>query len=1086
MAGRLTHENSSYRLKVGGVTKDLESANLRSHSGPNLRADPALLSAVKPASIYAWTGVFIVRPVATTLLSAGVAMAGVLAYFNLPVASLPQIDYPTISVQASLPGASPETMASTVATPLERSLGAISGVNEITSYSTQGNARVTLQFDLARSLDGAARDVQAAINQTAPLLPTGLPSLPSYRKVNPAEAPILLLALTSNVQSLAQLYDLASTVLAQRLAQVQGVGQVQIGGGALPAVRVEVNPDRLSAMGLGMEEVRTALVGASGNRPKGVVDAEGRSWQIEANDQAASAEEYAPVVLHYTKDGRAVRLSDVANVTDSVQDLRNYGVSGSKPAILLIINKEPGSNVIETVNRVKALLPVLRSSAPGSLELEVVSDRTPALKASLYEIQKSLLISVGLVVLVVGLFLKNLRATAIPSVAVPLSLLGTVGVMYLIGFSLNNLTLMALTIATGFVVDDAIVVLENVTRHIERGSTALQAALSGTREIGFTVVSISFSLIAAFIPILFMGGVLGRLFKEFAVVLSVAILISMAVSLTTTPMMCAALLRRVQSKGKNFNIGSIGNTGNTGNTGTKKQGKGAWLYARSLKWALRHQWVMWALLVCTVALNVSLYKSIPKGFFPQQDTGRIFGSIRGDQSSSFLAMQKRLNAFIAVVKEDPDVQSVTGFTGGGQRNSAQMFLTLKPRTIRTSSADQVVLRLRERLSKEAGARLFLVPAQDIRIGGRVSSSQYEYTIKADDLQSLRNWEPKIRREFAKLKELEDVNTDYEDRGLQTSVVMDRDAIARYGLTVRGFDTVLSDAYTQKQVGVIYNPLNQYRVVLEIDPQFLQSAESLNHIQFVNSKGGLVPFSAVATTQLTNTALAVSHEGGVPSDSFSFNLGEGVSLSQASDAVKAAIDRLQIPVSVRGNFSGVANAFQNSLSSQPLLILAALVTLYLVLGILYESLLHPLTILSTLPSAGVGALLALMLCKTELSIIGMIGIILLIGIVKKNAILMIDFALVHQRRGLSSSQSIYRAARVRVRPILMTTAAAMFGAVPLAFASGDGDELRKPLGIAVLGGLILSQLLTLYTTPVVFLALERARLWCDQKWTKKAN
>jgi len=1056
--------------------------NKNAFSRINSRLETHPLGQNHATSVYAWTGVFIVRPVATTLLSLGVAMSGVLAYFNLPVASLPQIDFPTISVQASLPGASPETMASTIATPLERSLGAISGVNEITSYSTQGNSRVTLQFDLTRSLDGAARDVQAAINQTASLLPTGLPSLPSYRKVNPAEAPILLLALTSNVQSLGQLYDLASTVLAQRLAQVQGVGQVQIGGGALPAVRIEVNPERLSAMGLGMEDVRTALVGASGNRPKGVVEEGERSWQIEANDQAGSATEYAPVVVRYTSEGRAVRLSDVAQVKDSVQDLRNYGVSGSKPAILLIINKEPGSNVIDTVNRVKALLPVLRSSAPGSTELEVVSDRTPALKASLYEIQKSLLISVGLVVLVVGIFLKNLRATAIPSVAVPLSLLGTLGVMYLLGFSLNNLTLMALTIATGFVVDDAIVVLENVTRHIERGSTALQAALLGTREIGFTVVSISFSLIAAFIPILLMGGVLGRLFKEFAVVLSVAILISMVVSLTTTPMMCATLLRALQGKGKARSTAKSVNAAFAGASSidAKNKGKESKLYARTLKWALRHQWVMWLVLVCTVALNVSLYKSIPKGFFPQQDTGRIFGSIRGDQSSSFLAMQKRLDSFIAVVKQDPDVQNVTGFTGGGQRNSAQMFLTLKPRTSRTSSADQVVARLRERLSKEAGARLFLVPAQDIRIGGRVSSSQYEYTIKADDLQSLRDWEPKIRREFAKLKELEDINTDYEDRGLQTTIVMDRDAIARYGLTVKGVDTVLSDAYTQKQVGVIYNPLNQYRVVLEIDPQFLQSAESLNHIEFVNQKGGLVPFSSVATTQLTNTALAVSHEGGVPSDSFSFNLGEGVSLSQATDAVKAAIDRLQIPVSVRGSFSGVANAFQNSLSSQPLLILAALVTLYLVLGVLYESLLHPLTILSTLPSAGVGALLALMLCKTELSIIGMIGIILLIGIVKKNAIIMIDFALVHQRGGLSSSQAIYKAARVRVRPILMTTAAAMLGAVPLAFASGDGDELRKPLGIAVLGGLILSQLLTLYTTPVVFLALERGRVWWGQK------
>ena len=671
-------------------------------------------------------------------------------------------------------------------------------------------------------------------------------------------------------------------------------------------------------------------------------------------------------------------------------------------------------------------------------------------------------ISIALVVMVVGLFLRRASATLIPSVAVPLSLLGTVGVMYILGLSLNNLTLMALTIATGFVVDDAIVVLENVTRHIERGSSPFSASIEGTREIAFTVVSISLSLVAVFIPILLMDGVLGRLFREFAVVLSVAILISMLISLTTTPMMCAAML---------------GPHAKAVNSGFKPVKRNVWarLYSVSLRWALRHQWVMWIVLVLTVALNVSLYRSIPKGFFPQQDTGRIFGSIRADQSSSFKAMQSRLDTFIAVVKADPAVDNVTGFTGGGQRNSAQMFLTLKPRSERKDSADQVVARLRQRLSKEAGARLFLVPAQDIRIGGRQSSSQYEYTIKADDLDSLRYWEPKIRHEFSKLKELEDINTDYEDRGLQTSVVMDRDALGRYGLTVRGVDTALSDAYTQKQVGVIYNPLNQYRVVLEIDPQFLENAESLKHIKLTNSKGAVVALDTVASSKLTNTALSVSHDGGVPSDSFSFNLGEGVSLSQASDAIKEVINRLQIPVSVRGSFSGTANIFQNSLNSQPLLILAALITLYLVLGVLYESLLHPITILSTLPSAGVGAILALMAFQTELSIIAMIGIILLIGIVKKNAILMIDFALTHQRKGYCATSAIYKACKTRARPILMTTMAAMLGALPLAFASGDGEEMRRPLGIAVVGGLILSQLLTLYTTPVVFLALERLRV-----------
>jgi len=1031
---------------------------------------------IKPLN---WSSMFVYRPVATTLVSIGIALAGVLAYFNLPVASLPQVDFPTISVQASLPGASPETMAATVATPLERGLGAIAGVNEITSNSTLGNTRVTLQFDLNRSLDGAARDVQAAINATATYLPTGLPSLPSYRKVNPAEAPILILALTSELQSQGQLYDIASTVLAQRLAQVEGVGQVQIGGGALPAVRIEINPNRLSALGLGIEDIRKAINAASGNRPKGFVESDERTWQIEANDQLGTATEFASIIVNTSQSGRTVRLSDIATVRDSVQDIRNYGVSNGQPAILLIINKEPGSNVIETVNRVRALIPILQASLPGVVQMRVVSDRTPSLKASLFEIQKSLAISVGLVVMVVGLFLRKVPATAIPSVAVPLSLLGTVGVMYLLGLSLNNLTLMALTIATGFVVDDAIVVLENVTRHMERGSSAFAAAISGTREIGFTVISISLSLVAVFIPILLMDGVLGRLFREFALVLTVAILISMVISLTTTPMMCAALLTAQHQIRQDKKV----NHNNTHNEGDLNLcGRFSWskFYGRTLRWALRHQLTMWIILLLTIVMNISLYKAIPKGFFPQQDTGRIFGSIRADQSSSFQSMQKRLDAFIEVVKSDPAVDNVTGFTGSGQRNSAQMFLTLKPRSERRDSAEQVISRLRQKLSLEAGARLFLVPAQDIRIGGRQSSSQYEYTIKADDLESLRVWEPKIRHEFAKLKELEDINADYEDRGLQTSVVVKRDSLSRYGLTFRGVDTTLSDAYSQKQIGVIYNPLNQYRVILEIDPQFLESAESLKSIHFQSSRGGLVGFESIASTHLSNTALSVSHDGGVPSDSFSFNLSQGVYISEASDVIKESINRLQIPVSVRGSFSGIANVFQNSLTTQPWLILAAIITLYLVLGILYESFLHPITILSTLPSAGVGAFLALMAFKTELNVIAMIGIVLLIGIVKKNAILMIDFALAHQRQGCAATVSIYRACKTRVRPILMTTFAAVLGALPLAFAFGDGEEMRRPLGIAVVGGLVLSQLLTLYTTPVVFLALERLRVKVEEK------
>ena len=1006
------------------------------------------------------SAICIQRPVATTLLSVGLALAGGLSYSLLPVAPLPQVDFPTISVQATLPGASPETMASSVATPLERVLGTIAGVSEMTSSSMQGSSRITLQFELDRDIHGAARDVQAAINTAQALLPSGMPSKPTYRKINPTQSPMLVLALTSSTYSRGQMYDMASTLLAQRLSQVDGVGQVTIGGGALPAVRVSVQPDRLAALGLSLEDVRTAIVGNNAHRPKGMLEDAHQAWQIEANDQARTAADYAPLIIRY-RQGSAVRLQDVAQVQDSVQDLRTDGISQGQPAVLLVLSQQPGANVIEAVDKVREVLPMLQQAIPAGVTMSVVSDRTPTIRASLNEIQKSLALSMGLVVLVVALFLKRWRTALIPTVAVPLSLAGTCVVMYLMQFSLNNLSLMALTIATGFVVDDAIVVLENITRLRERGLSLQQACVRGARDIGFTVVAMSISLVAVFIPVLFMGGVLGRLFHEFALVMTAAVLVSLLVSLTTTPMMCAAWLPPTWPP-----PGSRG----------ARSAVSTW-YRQSLVWALRHQWLMWLVLAATVVLNVHLYRTIPKGFFPQQDTGRINGYIRADQSTSFQSMQQRLQSMLAIVQADPAVLNVTGFTGNGQRNAAQMFMTLKPPAERNATADQVVARLKAKLSKEAGARLFMVPVQDLRIGARGSNAQYEYSIKADDLETLREWEPPLRKALAKLKSLEDIDTDYEDRGLQTTLVIDRDAATRLGLSVRSIDATLANAFGQRQVSVIYNPLNQYRVVLTLAPEHLQSAESVRRLPFINAQGQVVPMHAFARLELTSAPLSVSHEGGVPSDTFSFNLAPGVSLSQATQEIEAAVAQLRLPVSVRGGFAGSASAFQQSLNTQPLLILAALVTLYLVLGILYESLLHPLTILSTLPSAGVGALLTLMVFDMEFSVIAMVGVILLIGIVKKNAILMIDFALQLQRRGRSAAQAIHAASSMRLRPILMTTAAAMLGAIPLAMAQGVGAEMRQPLGLAMLGGLALSQLLTLYTTPMVFTGLEALRRRC---------
>ena len=1030
-----------------------------------------------------FSSVFINRPVATTLATLGMALAGVISFFMLPVAPLPQVDFPTISVSAAMPGASPETMAATIATPLERSLGAIAGVTEMTSSSSLGNSRITLQFDLNRDINGAARDVQAAINAARALLPSGMPSNPTYRKVNPSDSPVMILSLTSDTLTRGQMYDAASTVLAQRLAQVTGIGQVSIGGGALPAVRVELDPNKLSANGLALEDVRIAITTSNANRPKGFVEDGARSWQIGANDQSSTAAEYAPIILRY-RNGSAVRLQDVADVVDSVQDVRNYGVANGKPSILLILNKAPGANIIEAVDKVRALLPHLRATIPASIQLDVVMDRTPTIRASLKEMERALAISVGLVIMVVVLFLRKFRVALIPAVAVPVSLCGTFVVMYLCGYSLDNLSLMALTVATGFVVDDAIVVLENITRHMERGKSALQASLLGAREIGFTVVSISLSLIAVFIPVLLMGGIVGRLFREFAVVLSAAILVSMVVSLTTTPMMCATLLK---PKPHNRQPNWLERWSNRFGALTMRG------YRKSLAWSLRHQPIILVIFLGVVGLNFYLYGAIVKGFFPQQDTGRIIGFIQADQATSFQAMQQRLNRFLAVVQADPAVENVTGFTGGSQRNSAQMFMSLKPLSERDASADQVVARLRTKLAKEPGANLFMIPVQDIRIGGRQSNAQYQYTLQSDNLEDLRTWDPRIRRAMMALPELVDVNTDQQDRGLQTSLIIDRDAATRMGLSVRMIDTTLNNAFGQRQIGVIYNPLNQYRVVMELAPEHLQNPESLRNLFFINSLGERIALSAFARLELTNTPLAVNHQSGTPASTISFNLPVGVSLSEATAAIENAVAELGVPVSVRGTFAGTARAFAQSLETQPMLILAALITIYLVLGILYESLIHPITILSTLPSAGVGALLALMMFNTELSIIAFIGVILLIGIVKKNAIMMIDFAIERQRHGhLSASQAIYKACQLRFRPILMTTVCAIFGAVPLAVPSmmgtGDGAELRQPLGIAVVGGLILSQLLTLYTTPVVFVLMDRmraasaraAKRWAERK------
>jgi len=1006
---------------------------------------------------------FIHRPVATTLLTLAIALAGILGFRLLPVAPLPQVDFPVIVISGSLPGASPEIMASSVATPLERSLGRIAGVSEMTSMSSLGSTRIILVFDFDRDINGAARDVQAALNAAQSLLPTGMPSRPAYRKVNPSDAPIMIMTLTSDTYNPGQLYDYASTQLAQKLSQIQGVGDVTVGGSSLPAVRVALNPQALFNQGVSLDAVRTAISDANQRRPQGAVDDSQQRWQLRTNDALQTAREYQPLIVHY-KNGAAVKLSDVATVEDSVQDVRNAGMSRGKPAVLLLIRKTPDANVIETVDRIRAEMPLLHEVIPAAIDLQIAQDRSPTIRASLHEVEQSLLIAVGLVILVVFVFLRSGRATLIPAIAVPVSLIGTFAAMYLCGFSLNNLSLMALTIATGFVVDDAIVVLENIARHVEAGMKPLAAALKGVREVGFTVLSMSLSLIAVFLPLLMIGGLIGRFFSEFAITLSVAIAISLVISITLTPMMCAYLLKPHAPRSQ-----------------PRRRGAGRLLmaiqqgYGRSLSVVLNHaRWVL-LLFFATIALTGWLFVSIPKTFMPEQDTGRLAGFISADQSISFQAMRSKLQDFMEIVGADPAVDSVVGFTGGMRTNSGSMFISLKPLSERKENAQAVIARLRDKLAKEPGASLYLNAVQDLRVGGRESNAGYQYSLLSDDLNALRTWEPKIRQAFSALPQLADVNSDQQDKGSEMALTYDRESMARLGIDVSEANALLNNAFGQRQISTIYQPLNQYKVVMEVDPRYTQDISALSQMFVINSEGKAIPLSWFAHWQPANAPLSVNHEGLSAASTISFNLPEGVSLSQASDAIERTMTALGVPSSVRGSFAGTAQVFQQSQSSQLWLMLAAIAAVYIVLGILYESYVHPLTILSTLPSAGVGALLALELFDTPFSLIALIGILLLIGIVKKNAIMMVDFALEAERNGqLSARDAIFQACLLRFRPIMMTTLAALFGALPLVLSSGDGAELRQPLGITIAGGLVMSQLLTLYTTPVIYLMMDKLR------------
>jgi multidrug efflux pump len=1080
---------------------------------------------------------FIARPVATTLLTAGILLAGVLGFIKLPVSPLPKVDFPTIQVQASLPGASPDTVSTSVTTPLERRLGAIAGVTEITSTSTVGNSRITLQFDLSRNIDGASRDVQAAINAARADMPSDLRSNPVYRKINPADAPALVLALTSDTIGQGRLYDAASNVLQQRLSQVSGVGQVVLGGSSLPAVRVEINPNALSKYKIGLESVRAGIAAANANTPKGAIEVGDQRWQIYTNDQARTAEEYRDLIIAW-RNGAPVRLSDVAEIIDSVEDIRNEGQANGKRSVLVIIYLQPNANIIETVDQVKELLPELQAALPNDVDVTLAADRTTTIRASLKEVERALTASVILVVLVTFVFLRSVRAGLVPSVAVPVSLIGTFGVMYLLGYSLNNLSLMAMTIAAGFVVDDAIIVLENVSRHIEEGMPRLQAARQGAQEVGFTVVSMTLSLIAVFIPILLMGGIVGRLFREFAVTLTIAILISMVISLTTTPMMCAYVLRPPRREGE-----AEKPPGRLAVMSERVFGTVQSFYGRTLAWVLRHARFTMLVFLGTVILNIFLYVEIPKGFFPQQDTGRIIGGIRADQSISFQAMRRKFRQFVSIVREDPAVENVVGFTGGFQTNSGFLFASLKPLSQRDVSADRVIARLRTKLAQVAGANLFLQAVQDIRVGGRQSNAQYQFTLQGDSLTELYDWGPKLLTALRRnTSVITDVDSDQQQNGLQVNLTIDRDAAARLGVDTRNISATLYDAFGQRQVSTIYNALNQYHVVMEVSPEYWENPETLKDI-WVSTTGGAISgaqaTAAVGTTtpatgtpktasltgtgitqldpsqavrnQLTNaiavagrgtastgaavsttaetmiplsqvtrydfgtTPLAVNHQGLFVATTISFNLAIGKTLSDAVTYVNSTMQEIGVPSSIHGSFQGTARAFQQSLDNQLLMVLAALAAIYIVLGVLYESYIHPITILSTLPSAGIGALLALQVTGLEFSIIAMIGVLLLVGIVKKNAIMMIDVALDRERnQGLAPNEAIYQACLLRFRPILMTTMAAMLGALPLALGFGDGAELRQPLGISIIGGLLVSQVLTLYTTPVIYLYLDRFR------------